>query len=338
MRRLTSLTLAVVMFSAGLVLTTTAHAQAPKIKGVETKSGVEVATRVEGLRRDSLNVRSALHMFERSGHRPKIEDANSVSGELEQPSKVARNERGFAIRKANFVQTIRDGSIELIFVPVLDLPAEWQGTMIARLYNQHNQVVSEEVFNLVMVREGSGRWLPVYELSFSDGYPYVHHEPGMFASFALGVTIADHPTVSGSAPDTNFQPWQIGDEPGPDPCHLRPGLDCLAPTRGAFRRVSYRDMASNTPLVQRVCPGPPQECFPGRCLSPGSHCNNAMGRINNTLGLPGLMVPRVRQTAHDAFPRCAAAGVVFGGNLVYFARGCGGELIYQAGRHIFRIW
>jgi hypothetical protein len=79
------------------------------------------------------------------------------------------------------------------FVPVLETPTEWQRTMIARLYNQSHQVVAEEVFNLVMVQESTGentgRWLPVYELSFLNGYPYVHYQPGMYAAFALGVPI-----------------------------------------------------------------------------------------------------------------------------------------------------
>ncbi|MBA3356201.1 MAG: hypothetical protein H0U18_09755 [Pyrinomonadaceae bacterium] len=186
MRKLTSLTLAVAMFAAGLLLTTTqTHAQTPGIRGVEAKSGAEVAAKVQRLKRDSLNVK-ALRQFERRGHRPKIEDASSISGRVERPTKASGSrEGGFAIRKANSAQTIRDGSIELIFVPVLDLPSEWQGTMIANLYNDYNQVVAQEVFNLVMVLESTGAWSAVYELSFLDGYPYVHHEPGMFSSFAL---------------------------------------------------------------------------------------------------------------------------------------------------------
>jgi hypothetical protein len=176
----------------------------------------------------------------RNGHRPKIEEASSISSAIERADKGARYNHGFAIRKANFAQTIRDGSIELVFVPTIDLPTEWQGTMIARLYNQYNQLIAEEVFNLVMVQENTGRWSPVYEVSFLDGYPYLHHEPGMFASFALGVPIADHPAVTGSAPDTNLQLWQLGDEP-PPPCLI--GMDCGPVVKHGtpiFRRASYR--------------------------------------------------------------------------------------------------
>ncbi len=326
MRKLTSLTLAVVMFSAGLVLTTTpAHAQTPKIKSVETKSGLEVAAKVQRLKRDSLNVKAALRQFERRGHRPKIEEAHSISGAVERDTKGARNyERGITIRKANFAQTIREGSTELIFVPVLDWPTEWQGTLIARAYNEHNQVVSEEVSNLAMVQESSGRWIPVYELSFASGEPYLHHEPGMFSSFALGVPIADHPAVTGSAPDTNLLPWQLWEEP-PPPCFLT-GMDCpVAKKRGegVIRPASYREMAA----LPQVLPIPPQQRFPIRCPSGPCHTD-----IRNFID------PRIRNVARDAFPACGVSAVVFGGNLSYFVRACSTSIIIQANRHIFHWW
>lgn len=150
----------------------------------------------------------------------------------------------------------------------------------------------------------------------------------MFAAFALGVSIADHPAVTGSAPDTNFQPWQIGDEPGPDPCGLNPLLDCLPPS--AFRPASYRASA-------RLQNGAPQDRFPGRCLSQGSRCSNFAGLINNVDSWLGLMGARVRQTAHDTFGYCVGAAI-FGGGLPRFVTGCGSALVYQSGRTIFRIW
>lgn len=334
-----SFTLTVVIFAVGLLLTTPTHAQQEDIrsviKDVEMKSGVEIAARVEGLRRDSLNLNAALHQFEKWGRRPKLEDAYSVSGRVDRLTKGAQNERDFAIRNANYAQTIREGSIELVFVPVIDTPTEWQGTMIARLYNAYNELTVEEVFDLVIIQESTGRWSPVYELSFFNGYPYLEYQTGMYASFALGVPIADHPAATGSAPSTYNQPWQRGDVGLPNPCPLgAEGMNPLRPNCGPlplkptlFRPISYR-----------VLPQGGQDRFPGRCLNQGSRCNNTIGTINNVDSWLGVMGGRVRQTAHDAFGTCAGAAIISWGSFSRFAAGCGGALINQAGHHIFRIW
>lgn len=272
-------------------------------------------------------------MFERQGHRPKVEEATSISGNFEGAGKAARNERGFAIRKANFAQTIRDGSIELIFVPVLDLPAEWQGTMIARLYNEYNQVAVEEVFNLVMVRESTGAWAAVYELAIVSGAPYIQYESGMFGAFALGVTIADHPAVTGAAPATDLQPWQLWQEPYPCPygridpllpdCNPSPTYQKQSRGSSLFRPARY-DIALRAAQARQE-----QDRFPARCgLPQGSYCPNPYG----------FLEPRIRRTAYDAFPICASAGVVYFWNLPRFLGTCGTAVVYQAGRHIFRIW
>jgi hypothetical protein len=75
-------------------------------------------------------------------------------------------------------------------------------------------------------------------------------------------------------------------------------------------------------------------------MNQGSRCNNAIGTINNVDSWLGLMGGRTRQTMHDAFPMCAAFGVVAGvsGRLPIFLGGCGAQVVYQAGRHIFQIW
>lgn len=332
MRDLTSFTLAVV-FAAGLLLTATkTQAQKPDsspVKSAGVQSGFAVAAKVEGLKRDNENVRGALHLFEKWGHRPKVEDSHAVTARVELKTAQTTTDNGFAIRKAS-AQTVRDGSIELIFVPVIDTELEWQGTMIANLYNYANQLVAQEVLNLVMRHEATGRWSPVYELSFVSGQPFVHYQSGMYGGFALGTTIADHPAVTGSAPPTNLLQWQLQQ---PSPCPFGPEMNLPGCQPGlspqSYKPVSYRD--TFFPILAAPQGNPYIERFPGRCLSTGSYCNNIGG-------LPGLYGPRVRRTAHDAFPMCVAFGVASAGRLPVFLTGCGAQVAYYAGRHIFLLW
>ena len=189
-----------------------------RVKSGRVKTGLEVAARVRRLKEETLNVRAALNAFEKRGRVPKIEDAVAVAGEFipAAPTRgnVASNVNG-RFRKVSFTpqeQTVVSGNgYELVLIPSLEAPNEWQGTAIATMYDEYGNVASQYVANIVTVPASSSSYSPqvVYEVMYTDGVPYLRHKPGMYSGFTLGMTIQEHQATYGAPPPMDLLPEQF---------------------------------------------------------------------------------------------------------------------------------
>lgn len=239
------------------------------------------------------------------------------------------------MRKIKFAhpQTERYNEVEVTFIPTLSTPTEWQGTMIARLYNASNQVIRQEVFNLVMVQEDPqvAHWRPIYEVAIIGGTPLVSHEPDMFGGFALGIPIGEHATRATELPPTNLQDWQryIGDPPEPHRPEPFPLTERRAAGEAIFMNAGMRVPASKkltAPQIRQDLERHRARCGPDNCM-------------------PTMLAP-IRATARASFGPCATlaggcgiASAFFAGApfLPCFVRSCSAVLLYQGGRHIFGL-
>jgi len=155
----------------------------------KAEHGAKVAKRIKQLKETNKSVRGALQAFEKNGHKPKVDEAVSIPGRIETP--VVQT----AYRKANYApqqETIAGDGVEMIFITVLDLPNEWQGTTIANFYDPYGALEEQYVSDVVITNSeySPSEWTARYDLKFEpDGIGYINHQPGMFTSFNLGIPI-----------------------------------------------------------------------------------------------------------------------------------------------------
>ena len=160
------------------------------LKNIRAKaqSGDKVGQRIKQLRQTSKSLDSALKVFEKNGHQPKINEAMSVIGTIDQSGQAS-------YRKVKYVPqqtTITGDGVEVIFITVVDLYNEWQGTVIANFYDANGSPDGQYVADLVITRSdySASEWTARFELRFeSDGVGYLNHRPGMFTDFALGTPV-----------------------------------------------------------------------------------------------------------------------------------------------------
>jgi len=165
----------------------------PKFKKVTAKleKGAKVAERVRALKASDNSIRAALEAFEKKGHSPKIDEAVSISGRIED-SPVS-----IPFRRTHHAQTVTGDGVVITFVTVVDLFNEWQGTVIAQFYDDTGAFIEQYVADVVLTRSeyDPSDWTGRYDLKFeADGLGYIVHRPGMFTNFILGTPILQQPT------------------------------------------------------------------------------------------------------------------------------------------------
>lgn len=162
-------------------------------KDYKIKKGAEVAAKVRKLKESNKNVRAALKLFEDKKRTPKIDQSFAINGSLSS-LKAQLEDRGAVFQKVSFEQqsSISGEYVDIIFVPVLSLDMEWQGTVIADLYDNNSNIVGEYVAEsaLIMPDPSLYAWDEVYEAPVYNGVvqPAIA-EPGMFTYVDLGVPL-----------------------------------------------------------------------------------------------------------------------------------------------------
>ena len=162
-------------------------------KDFKIKKGAEVAAKVKKLKESNKNVRAALKLFEDKKRTPKIDQSFAINGSLAS-LKAELTHRGGVFQKVSFSQqsSISGDYVDIIFVPVLSLDMEWQGTVIADLYDNNSNIVGEYVAESVLIMPDTGlyAWDEIYEAPVYDGIvqPAIA-EPGMFTNIDLGVPL-----------------------------------------------------------------------------------------------------------------------------------------------------
>jgi len=162
-------------------------------KDYKVKKGAEVAAKVRKLKESNKNVRAALKLFEDKKRTPKIDSSFTINGSLGS-LKTGLNNRGQLFRNVSFEQqsSISGDYIEIIFVPVLSLDMEWQGTVISELYDSGGNIVGEYVAESVLIMPDPNfyAWDEIYEAPVYNGVvePAIA-EPGMFTNVELGVPL-----------------------------------------------------------------------------------------------------------------------------------------------------
>jgi hypothetical protein len=97
--------------------------------------------------------------------------------------------------KAGFLQdsALSGTDVELIFVTVLNLDTEWQGTVIANLYDSNGSLVGHYVAESVLIMPDANlyAWDEVYEAPVYNGevLPAIN-EPGMYTNIDVGIPLA----------------------------------------------------------------------------------------------------------------------------------------------------
>jgi hypothetical protein len=162
-------------------------------KDFKVKKGAEVAAKVRKLRESNKNVRAALKLFEDKKRMPKVDASFTINGSLGS-LKTGLNNRGRLFQNLSFEQQspISGDYFEMIFVPVLSQDQEWQGTVIADLYDSGGNIVGEYVAESVLVMPDSNlyAWDEIYEAPVYNGVvePAIA-EPGMYTNVDLGVPL-----------------------------------------------------------------------------------------------------------------------------------------------------
>jgi hypothetical protein len=112
-----SLILVALLFSLTTLSQTNPQRKNP-LRNIRAKSqkGPKLKNRIEQLRASHNSVRGAFEAFEKRGHKPRLDDAISVTGNVDLTREVA-------YRRANHArpQTITGDGVEVIFVTVVDL-------------------------------------------------------------------------------------------------------------------------------------------------------------------------------------------------------------------------
>lgn len=184
------------------------------VKDSKVKRGPEVAARVKKLKETNKSVLAALKKFEKNGRKPQIEESVLISGTIiEEASSNSRNVRGLMQKvgiKTQQQTTVSGEGYELILTPSLVVDGEWQGTAVCTRYDEYGNVIEQYAANIVTVAGYDGNIKVVYEVRYEGATPYLLHEPGMYAGFALGATIQEHQMYFGTPPPLDLLPEQFG--------------------------------------------------------------------------------------------------------------------------------
>jgi uncharacterized protein YxeA len=184
-----SLILIASLFSFTTLAQTNTQRKNP-LRNIRAKSekGPKIKEKIEQLRATHNSVRAALEAFEKKGHKPKIDDAISITGNIDLTREVAFRRANHARQQA----TITGDGVEVIFITVVDLYNEWQGIAIANFYDANGGLEEQYVADVVITRSeySPSEWTARFELKFeSDGVGYLNHRPGMFTNFSLGTPV-----------------------------------------------------------------------------------------------------------------------------------------------------
>jgi|SRR5215208_180852 len=174
------------VFSLGKTATNREH----PLKNIRAKAetGAKVGQRIKELRRTSKALQNALAAFERNQCVPNIDEAVSIVGRREKTREIAK------AHHARQQATISGDGAEVIFITALHLYNEWQGTVIARFFDENGALEDEFVSNLVITRSeySPSEWTVRHDVEYgADGVGYLFHRPGMFTSFQLGTLIQE---------------------------------------------------------------------------------------------------------------------------------------------------
>ena len=158
-----------------------------KSRNTKTKTGREVAERVNQLKQANKQVRNALRAFERNAERngrvPQIEEAWAlISNVSSNALSHALTPNGFASnRKVAFnPQEISEDGIEIIFVPTYSAFGEWQGTVICNRYDGAGNFLEQYVADVVLQQEPVAyTWVGVYEVSFEANDAWLQSDPAL---------------------------------------------------------------------------------------------------------------------------------------------------------------
>lgn len=200
-----------------------------KARDAKTKTGPEIAKRVNELKSSNKQVRNALKAFEnnsaKNGRSPKVEESWAITGTLTSSTLArAKNHNGDSrIRKVSLKpqETFSDYGIEILFVPTYSTLNEWQGTAIFNLYDSSGNFLEQYVADVVMIPDSSiNSWNVIYEVSFEGGAAYLESDP------ALGMIT-----------DLNFE---FGTSAYQQPIGHQPMLDQVSSMSGRdFRKASF---------------------------------------------------------------------------------------------------
>jgi hypothetical protein len=162
---------------------------------VRHKKGPEVANRVKDLRRSSKAVRNALAAFERNekktGRKPRIEDATSMSFDYEKRSE------GVSFLRTSFTPTqFFEGTIEVITVPVYSADGEWQGGIFAYEYDSAGNFLSEYVADVILLPDPTYTyWDAILEVSYDYNGSYL--QAGTYSLYEqMGTPVGGWPATS----------------------------------------------------------------------------------------------------------------------------------------------
>jgi len=174
------------VFSSGKTATNRDH----PLKNIRAKveNGAKVGQQVREMRRTSKALQRALAAFERNGCQPKIDEAISVIGYRVKTREIAK------AHHASQQATMSGDGAEVTFITALHLYNEWQGTVIARFFDENGALQDEFVSNLVITRSeySPSEWTVRHDVEYgADGNGYLFHRPGMFTSFQVGTPIQD---------------------------------------------------------------------------------------------------------------------------------------------------
>jgi hypothetical protein len=192
--------------------------QETKAKDAKVKTGSEVAQRVKQLKQANKDVRNALGMFEnnekKNGHKPKIEESRSFTSRVSLPpqARMGNCKTCPPLKKVGFhpQDPASDDVIEIIFVPTYVTSTEWQGTVIATLYDGLGNFLDQYIADVVIWPDAvTTEPTVVYEVSFEAGQAWLQSDAtlGMITdpNFQWGTPVDQQdPSILPSLISANF--------------------------------------------------------------------------------------------------------------------------------------
>src|SRR6266849_4342235 len=172
-----------------------------KAKDAKIKTGPEVAKRVNELKSSNKQVKNGLNAFEKNtwktGRQPKLNEAVTITGTSTLSETALKACKHCSkLRTVSFrpQEPLPEANIEIIFVPTINVPGEWQGTVIFNLYDVAGNFLDQYIADVVML---GPNWTVVYEVSFEGGQAFLESDPalGMITDpyFELGTPTLEQP-------------------------------------------------------------------------------------------------------------------------------------------------
>lgn len=176
-----------------------------KANDAKIKTGPEVAKRVDELKSSNKQVRNALNAFEKNtwktGRQPRLNEAVTITGTSRLSETALKACKHCSqLRKVSFrpQEPLPEANIEIIFVPTINLPSEWQGTVIFNMYDVAGNFLDQYIADVVML---GPNWTVVYEVSFEGGQAFLESDPalGMMTdlNFEWGTSAHEQPIDPG---------------------------------------------------------------------------------------------------------------------------------------------